>query len=172
MFKYLLIISSCSLLLTGCGGSNEMKSAENFVASVQKTPAPPVEPLPNFTTPQLNAVPPSFQRNPFSPPTEINSASRPDANRPKEPLENFPLDGLHYVGEISEKDKIWALISAPDGMIYKISVGSHMGQNYGKVASILPTKIILLETIPDGLGGWTQRSTELLLTTTTQESGP
>jgi type IV pilus assembly protein PilP len=153
-----------------------MRSAEEFVLDVQKTPAPPVEPLPKFTTPQLTPPSEKFERNPFAPPSELNAASRPDANRPKQPLENFPLDELHYVGEISEQHKSWGLISAPDGMIYRVSVNDYMGQNYGKVVSILSTKIILLETIPNGLGGWTQRNTDLILTTatttTTQGSAP
>ena len=60
----------------------------------------------------------------------------PDAGRSREPLEDFPLDALKLVGTMSLDWQNWALINAPDGQIYRVVVGSYLGQNTGKIIEI------------------------------------
>ena len=44
-----------------------------------------------------------------------------------------------------------------DGLVWRVSVGNHMGQNYGRVVSISDSEIQLVEIISDGLGGYLER---------------
>ena len=89
---------------------------------------------------------------------------RPDVNRPNEPLEEFPLDALRMVGTITMQQRAFALIRAPDAVVHRVSVGDHLGQNYGKITGISETEVVLMEIIPDGLGGYIQRPASVALT--------
>ena len=44
-----------------------------------------------------------------------------------------------------------------DGLIHRVTVGNHLGQNYGRILSISDSSISLVEIIPDGLGGYLER---------------
>lgn len=156
-------------LLVGCGGqSKNMKQTQEFVEKTQQTKSQTVEPLPQFTTPELPQSTPIIQRNPFSPLVE-NTQLKPDTNHIPGPLESFALTDLHYVGILSQSNMQWGLISAPNGAIYSVTIGQYIGQNYGKVTQITSDKIVITETVSDGLGGWTIRKKELAITTGGQQ---
>lgn len=160
-----IICSLFLLVLAGCGSESHLKKAEQFVAQVESEPPPKVEPLPEVHPQQKIKYIEQNMRNPFTPPQpeQVNPGLSPDTNRPKEALEQFPLDSLRMVGTITQDDRQWALISAPDKTIYKVTTGSHMGQNYGRIDKISDNRIDIVETIPDGLGGWKERSAYLSL---------
>jgi type IV pilus assembly protein PilP len=40
----------------------------------------------------------------------------------------------------------------------------HLGQNYGKITAISENEVVLMEIIPDGLGGYVQRPASVALT--------
>jgi type IV pilus assembly protein PilP len=54
---------------------------------------------------------------------------RPDLDRPKEPLELYPLESLKYVGVMTRKKVSYAIIQV-DGTLYQIKIGNYMGQNF------------------------------------------
>jgi type IV pilus assembly protein PilP len=87
----------------------------------------------------------------------------PDRNRNREPLEEFPVDSLRMVGTIDFNGHTYALVKAPDSVIHRVTIGDHMGQNYGKIVTITPSEVDLSEVIPDGFGGWTERPASLAL---------
>ena len=86
-----------------------------------------------------------------------NSIDGPDPDRPREFLEQFPLDGLRMVGSLEINQIKAGLVQATDGLVHRVTVGNHLGQNYGRVTSISDSEIELVEIIPDGLGGYIQR---------------
>ena len=45
--------------------------------------------------------------------------------------------------------------------MHRVVVGEHMGTNDGKITDITPSKIALVEIIPDGLGGYIERPAAL-----------
>lgn len=161
-----IVLMALGALLSACGGDNPTKSAQKFIDEVKQRPTPNVEPVPDV--PQRQTIKYSAQnmRSPFTPQenTPVTSGLSPDMNRPKEDLETFPLDSLRMVGTLSQDNRTWALISAPDKTIYKVTIGSHIGQNYGKIIKIDKNRIDIVETIPDGLGGWKERDAYLSLT--------
>lgn len=83
----------------------------------------------------------------------------PDQNRTAEYLESFPLDTLRMVGTLEQYDTLWALVKTPDSTIQRVTLGNHMGQNYGKIERVSHTEIALTEIVPDGFGGWRKRET-------------
>jgi len=94
-------------------------------------------------------------------------ASRPDPDRVKEPLEEFPLDALKMVGTIGSGSETQALIKDPTGKISRVhpnmDQGKYMGQNEGRVVAITDTKVDLEETVSDGNNGWMKRPAEIAL---------
>jgi type IV pilus assembly protein PilP len=87
----------------------------------------------------------------------------PDFDRRKEILENYPLDGLYMVGTYVQEGNYWGLVEDPEGVIHRVSLNEHIGQNYGEIMEINEDEIIVSEWISDGLGGWKKRKAELAL---------
>jgi type IV pilus assembly protein PilP len=87
---------------------------------------------------------------------------KPDLNRPKEPLEAYPLESLKMVGVLQMKKANFALVKA-DTSLYRVKVGSYLGQNFGLITTITDSQIQLRELIQDSVGDWTERQSTLQL---------
>jgi type IV pilus assembly protein PilP len=83
--------------------------------------------------------------------------------RNKEPLEAFPLDSLRFVGHMEQEGRVWAVITAPDSLVYRVEEGNYLGQNFGRISLISESRIEIREIIPNGLGGWVERDATLSL---------
>ena len=166
----LCAICVCQLLvLTGCSDDG-MNDLRQFVEEA-KTKRGHVEPLPEFPPVETYAYTADKLKDPFASwRSEVKTAQktgsdvsgiRPDENRRKEILENFPLDTLRMMGTLEFKKAIWGLVKAPDGIVYRVKPGNYLGQNYGKILEVQEKKIILSEIVPNGLGGWEERQAAL-----------
>lgn len=80
--------------------------------------------------------------------------------RPKEPLEAYPLDAMQMVGSLSQGGREVALLRI-DRRLYPVEAGHHIGQNYGRVTRVSPQGIDLLETVQDAAGEWIERPATL-----------
>lgn len=80
-----------------------------------------------------------------------------------ETLEQYPLDTLRYVGQLTKDGDEWAIITSPDLIVHRVKVGDHLGTNYGEILEIHETEIKISETIPDEIGGWIKREAALSL---------
>ena len=87
---------------------------------------------------------------------------KPDLNRPKEPLEAYPLESLKMVGVLQQKKANFALVKADTGL-YRVKVGNYLGQNFGVIITITDSQIQLRELIQDAVGDWTERQSTLQL---------
>lgn len=161
----LALLLALVVLLAACARGTQ--DVEAWVAEVKNRPAPPLDPLPvmqQFETFEYHAQP---LRDPFSAPINdrraANSGPRPDANRRKEPLEAFPLDSLDMVGTLGAGADRLALVMAPDKVVHRLRVGNHMGQNEGRVVAVSDSSIDVIELVPDGAGGWTERRASIAL---------
>ena len=94
------------------------------------------------------------------------NALKPDLNRPKEPLESYPLETLKMVGLLQQQKQTFALVRA-DTNLYRVKVGNYLGQNFGLVTSISDSQVQLRELIQDAAGDWAERQSTLQL----QEAG-
>jgi len=99
----LLVICAVLAALGGCTrGTSDLHA---WVAQEKAKKGPPLPPLPVIKTFESFTYKDQSLRDPFSPsPLEAggynSNGPRPDANRPKQPLEMFPLDSLRMVGTI------------------------------------------------------------------------
>jgi type IV pilus assembly protein PilP len=91
---------------------------------------------------------------------------RPDLDRPKEPLEAYPLESLKYVGVMTRKKISYAIIQV-DGSLYQVKIGNYMGQNFGVVVGVSEAEVTLRELVQDSTGDWVEKTSALLL----QEKG-
>jgi len=114
-------------------------------------------------------------RDPFTPSQLSTAASdgaggtlRPDLNRAREPLEDYPLDSLRMVGTLSRDRRKWSLIQDQEGAIHRVQVGNYMGQNYGKITAITEQSTDLIEIVDDGQGGWIERPASMALSEPTE----
>ena len=93
----------------------------------------------------------------------VQQKPRPDANREKELLENYPLDSLKMVGTLKREDDIWGLILDNMGIIHRVGIGNYLGKNSGCIENITDDIIYLKELVADGKGGWVTRAASLRL---------
>ena len=170
----IFLLSVLAVLLTGCGEG--LGDLQQFVAQIRAKPPGRIEPIPEFQPYQSFEYASHDLRDPFKlvdfrrpeeNPEEINqlaSGLRPDIDRVKEPLEDFPLDTLRLKGTIDDKDGVkWGLIFAPDNTIHRVIEGNFMGQNHGRIISVSDQTIDLTEIVPDGLGNYIERSSAVAL---------
>lgn len=146
------------LMLSGCSndGFDDLRA---FMEATGKDGGSKIEPLPavkkvdTFEYPQAELSDPFFARN--LRPTGKDGLL-PDADRPLEPLEEFPLDALRMVGTLKKPGQaVRAVIKDPKGTLHMIQVGGRIGQNYGKVTAINEDGLEIKELIQDASGEWT-----------------
>jgi type IV pilus assembly protein PilP len=165
MLMLLVVLSAaCSRGVTSTPGS--APNLEKWVAEVKNRPAPPLEPLPVMQQFETFEYAAQNLRDPFSNAFSDQSGGsgpRPDPNRPKQTLEQFPLDSLNMVGTIGKGAGLIALVMAPDKVTYRVRPGVYMGQNDGRVTAVYEDRIELVELVPDGAGGWLERPATVAL---------
>jgi type IV pilus assembly protein PilP len=154
--------------LSACGSANDDLRA--YIDEVKARPGGRIEPLPQVQPAPTFAYEPGVRRSPFMPDAPQRRVSNdpsavegPDQNRPREILENFPLDTLRMVGTLGDRQASFGLVQTNDGLVHRVRVGEHMGQNYGRIISISDSEIQLVEIISDGLGGYLERPAAIAL---------
>ncbi len=162
----MVVFGLAALSLAGCGGNN-MSDLRSFVKNAYAHRRPKIEPFPEVKSAPTFAYSASKLPDPFSPENldtrGAHSAPQPNLNRRKGPLEQFPLDALKMVGTIVSGKQVWAIVVAPDGSVHRVTVGAHIGLNYGLVTRITEDRIRITELIQGPTGQWVQRQASLAL---------
>jgi type IV pilus assembly protein PilP len=148
-------------LLAGCSGRDG--DLDRFIDATKKEPGGRVEPLPEVKPYEAYNYADQQLRSPFVPggSGSLSSGLRPDSHRNREFLEQFSLDTLKMVGTLNLGASHYGLIATKDGRVHRVVIGEHIGTNDGKITDISPSKIALVEIIPDGLGGYIERPAAL-----------
>ena len=160
---------AAAALLAACGGE-EHRALQQELAELTKDVRGRVEPLPQVKPYEPVPYQAESQVDPFRPeridvaksgpaPT---GARAPDPNRPKEPLEAFPLDSIQMLGTITQSRETFALVKAGTNL-YRVKKGNYMGQNFGVITGIDDVQISLKELVQDAGGEWVERSSTLQL---------
>jgi type IV pilus assembly protein PilP len=150
--------------LTGCSSKDD--ELDRFIADTMKEPGGRVEPLPELKPYETYAYESSNARSPFMPGGSGSGTAaglRPDIRRNREFLEQFSLDTLRMVGTLRMSDRTYGLIKTKDGLVHRVLPGNYLGQADGRVTEISPSKISVVEIVPDGLGGYMERPASLAL---------
>jgi type IV pilus assembly protein PilP len=168
--KKFIVLASVALL-AACG-SDEHSDLKQELNALTKGLRGHVDPLPQVKP--YEPVPYTAQAlvDPFLPDRIIIAQSgrgahglgkrAPDPNRPREPLEAFPLESIHMVGTITRGKETFGLVQAGSNL-YRVRKGNYMGQNFGVITSIAEGQIDLKELVQDSSGEWVERSSALQL---------
>lgn len=165
-FRSALIVAIVGFVVSGCVNDN-VSDLEQHIQKVKAKKPPPIPPLPKVKPYETYSYDETTLRDPFQPSVKRtvvkhnNDKFRPDMNRQREVLEQFPLDTLTMVGTLEQNGERWALIRAQNGTLYRTKKGRYIGQDYGKIVRVTENEIILQETVPDGLGSWVRRQATL-----------
>ena len=90
----------------------------------------------------------------------------PDLTRERQPLEEFPLDSMTFVGVlVALGETRGILLSQGTGLTHEVKVGDYVGQDYGQIGDIdLDTGIMVINEVKlDVSGRWQQNEETLSL---------
>jgi len=154
-----------TVLLAGC--ANDMDELQAKVAQIKASAGEKIQPLPPIQPYESFKYDATAERSPFVPSSSaksnLASALRPSASRPREFLEQFSLDTMQMVGTLQVEGRNYGLVQAKDGLVHRVQVGNHIGQADGRIAGITSTRIAVIELVPDGMGGYIERPAALTL---------
>ena len=165
--RALLAMLAAASLVACTGGMDDL---EQYAKEVKAKPGGRIEPLPEIKPYESFTYEAATMRSPFVPDTPVVAESggagggvRPDTNRNREFLEQFPLDTLRMVGTLEAGSIFFGLVQDKDGLVHRVLPGNHLGQNDGKILRVTPSSIELVEIVPDGLGSYFERPAAVAL---------
>ena len=174
-------VVASSLLLGGCMTPQSSSDLEAYVQKVLGRSSTKIEPLPpippyavyTYASGQAGKKDPfqTFFEKPDQESVQVEQCTpgvdpnciAPDPDRRREELEFFPLDSLRMVGTLEQEGEIWGIVLSSDANVYRVTIDNYMGQNHGRIINIEEEGIELLEIVPNGTGGWLERSTKVAL---------
>jgi len=166
-----LAAAGAALALSGCGGE-QFGDLKQELAQMTKDLRGRVDPLPAVKAYEPVPYRGESLMDPFMPGRIVVAQAgggagaagglAPDMNRPREPLEAFPLDAIQMVGTLKQANEIHALVKAGQN-VYRVKKGNYMGQNFGLVTAIDEGQISLKEVVQDSGGEWVERTATLQL---------
>ncbi len=161
--RTLTVCIVAAFALGACGG--DMDDLDQYINSVKAKPGGRIDPLPEITPYEVFTYVADAEglRSPFVPDSPQAAAgiaaggTRPDPERSREFLEQFPLDTLRMVGTLKLGETQFGLVQTSDGLIHRVVPGNYMGQNDGRIVVVSESEIELVEIISDGIGGYLER---------------
>ncbi|GAB1233156.1 pilus assembly protein PilP [Ferrigenium sp. UT4] len=167
--KGLSTLVLAALLLSACGGE-EFQDLRDFVNNAgadmrgKVEPPPDIKPYEPFAYDNSTSLPDPFKPRKAEARGQGGSGqNQPDFNRPKEELEDYPLESLKMVGYLYRKGVGYAVIRSAEGKIYRVKTGNYMGLNFGQIISVSETELKIKEMVQDSAGDWTERESSLQL---------
>ena len=158
-----------ALLLSACGGE-EFQDLRDFVNTAgadmrgKVEPPPDIKPYEPFAYDNSTSLPDPFKPRKAEARGKAGSGeNQPDFNRPKEELEEYPLESLKMVGYLYQKKVGHAVIRSAEGKIYRVKAGNYIGLNFGQITSVSEAEIKVKEMMQDSAGDWTERESSLQL---------
>lgn len=163
--KRISVVLGC-LLLTACAQEGDdlrawMSQEAKGLVGVKLKPLPEMQIFPTVSYGQGGEMDP-FRVARIQPKKRMVAGEGPDMNRPREPLEAYPLESLTMVGTLMQGTREHALISV-DGRLHQIAVGNYLGQEHGMVTDVREAEVLLTEVVQDINGDWAERVSRLLL---------
>lgn len=179
--RAIAITLAMAFSLSGCEDAShtDIKQWMAETAGNMKAGVPPLPELKAFPAVSYDG---SSQSDPFSaariePERKNSGANKPDLDRPREQLESYPTESIKFLGLVDKASngKRHAVVLA-DGVLFQVTKGNYMGQNFGRIVDITKSEIVLKELMQDPsgeTGDWVEIQTILELQTGSEgkESG-
>ena len=165
-FTAMTLIAVASLVsLAGCSSDRQHSDLDKKMSDARTRPQGVIEPLPEYPAAERFNYSALALRSPFEAPAIISgdekvsgkAVSAPDQARTKEPLELISYTALSMVGILSKGNQMWALVDDGGGKVHRVKGGNYIGRNFGLITLINRREIEVMETVPDGKGGWINR---------------
>ena len=167
--KSINLLLLTTLLLVACGGE-EFEDLQDFVKNSgadlrgQVDPAPEIKPYEPFPYDNSAALPDPFKaRKQEIKNTAASGLNQPDLARPRQELEEFPLESMKMVGYLRKGNVGNAIIRSSEGKLHRVKVGNYVGMNFGQITSVTETEVKIKEMVQDGAGDWLERESSLQL---------
>ena len=164
---YLFVL--LALFLVACG-NEEFQDLNDFVKDSgadlrgQVEPAPEVKAYEPFPYENSSALPDPFKpRKQEKKDIAGSGQNQPDTARPKQELEEFPLETMKMVGFLHKGKAGYAIIRSTEGKLHRVKVGNYVGMNFGQITSITETEVKIKEMVQDSGGDWLERDNSLQL---------
>jgi len=152
--------------LASCS-ADQNEDLKQFVNDSGKDLRGKVDPLPEIKPYEPFSYNAFELQDPFKPrklqPAKGGGGLQPDLNRPKGPLEAYPLENLNMVGMLQQNKDTYAIIKTPDNTLYRVKVGNYIGQNFGLITKVTESEVNIKEIVQDSTGDWTERESSLQL---------
>jgi len=166
--RALITLSMACTFVLGCSGGDQeelrqwmQQETRDLRGRIPPLPqVKPYEPIPYDATGLIEP----FRPSKLEVDRKQGGGLQPDLNRPKEPLESYPLESIKYVG-IMTKGRVPYAIVTVDSALFRVRTGSYMGQNFGVITNISETEISLRELVQDASSDWIERPSTLQLQT-------
>lgn len=166
-----LVAASVLSMLSGCGDSG-VQELRQWMDEVRRQTPVNVQKIPEPKKFTPFAYEGKGQPDPYSS-TKLSVAFaklqadskgglKPDLDRRKEPLENYPLDSIKMVGTLQKPGMNYALLQV-DKAVFQAKVGNYVGENFGMITRITETEVELKEIVRDASGEWVERQAKLEL---------
>jgi type IV pilus assembly protein PilP len=147
-----------TLLLISCRDSKGIQDLQVYIAKLresvshhQKKEVAPILQLPIGITYQATIL-----RAPFAEQGAYAGPNRTIVN----PLQEFSLNMLKFIGTLSMGQMITAFVLAPDNKVYQVNVGDSVGDRNGKVINIYQDRM----EVREDSAGENARNTQRIIT--------
>lgn len=163
-----------SLLLSAC--NSNIDDLISYTTEVKTSTPVSIEPYPEFAKLPSVTYESGNYRSPFERSNRsekaveqkvVKNCLQPDYTRNKQLLENYGIDALSMSGSFYSKGRQYALISAHDGSLHKVTQGSYLGLFNGKVTNVSQSELVIKELLPDGAGCFRAKETRLTVSSST-----
>lgn len=158
-----------ALLLSACG-NEEFQDLRDFVNNAgadmrgKVEPPPDIKPYEPFAYDNSARLPDPFRPRKAEARGKGGAGqNQPDFSRPREELEDFPLESLKMIGYLHQKGVGHAIVRSAEGKIYRVRAGNYIGLNFGQITAVSETELAVKEMVQDSAGDWTERESTLQL---------
>ena len=163
--RFMAIALASMVSLAGCSNDRQHSDLDKKMSDARTRPQGVIEPLPVYPVAERFNYSALALRSPFEAPAMITgdekvsgkAVSAPDQSRSKEPLELISYASLSMVRILAKGNQTWALVDDGGGKVYRVKGGNYIGRNFGLITLINRRDIEIMETVPDGKGGWINR---------------
>lgn len=130
------------MLLAGCGRGERFKDLHEYVEKLKHSPAlfdKQIDINQEIKIPSVTTYRATSMREPFTGMLSVVAGNM--AN----PLEAYSLNMLRLIGTVTQADITSGYVLTPDNMMYEVKIGDVIGDHYGKIISISPNELKILE---------------------------
>lgn len=164
------------IAVAGCGAEEDLSDLEDFMEKVRLRQEAPAKPAPPLQAPEAFDYRANGRHSPFQPFSRQGSGHQGsagastalDTEASRHHLAGHAVEDISMVGTLSRGPVRFGLVRVDGGPVERVGVGDRLGENGGRIHSIGPLAMQLLEVAPDGTGGWAERPLAIAL----EQPGP